>query len=342
MDLELFIIVRLIAVGACFLLLTILIAGSVRLSLKIPLAGLVIGAAAYLVNADALFDPLLMAGRLIDLASLSTPFWIWLFARELYERAAPLWLLALIAALYLTGWAIAHFIDTENGVGFYIIHILSLTLVIDLMIVSISGLKDDLVQRRRLIRIYLPVLIGLQSGGILIYELIYGTDPTIMAQTVNGLMVFAVILFAGIALLRTDATLLVETDSQKHDKPREHDLSPSESVLKDRLNAMMVEGDYRETGLTIQSLAKKLATPEHRLRGLINGKLGHRNFSSFLNGYRINEAKEKLADRELVDLPILTIAMDLGYNSLAPFNRAFRSEAGMTPSDFRKQAIDQK
>ena len=29
-----------------------------------------------------------------------------------------------------------------------------------------------------------------------------------------------------------------------------------------------------------------LGTPEHRLRALINRKLGHRNFSSFLNGYR--------------------------------------------------------
>jgi len=48
-----------------------------------------------------------------------------------------------------------------------------------------------------------------------------------------------------------------------------------------------------------------------------------------------------LADRELVNLPILTIAMDLGYNSLAPFNRAFRAETGVTPSDFRKTAIDQ-
>ncbi len=103
----------------------------------------------------------------------------------------------------------------------------------------------------------------------------------------------------------------------------------------------MEEGHYRTPALTIAALAEQLSTPEHRLRALINKQLGHRNFSSFLNGYRINEAKEKLANRDLVDLPILTIAMDLGYNSLAPFNRAFRAETGQTPSDFRKSAIDQ-
>jgi len=95
-------------------------------------------------------------------------------------------------------------------------------------------------------------------------------------------------------------------------------------------------GFYREPGLTIASLAAHLDTPEHRLRALINQRLGYRNFSAFLNHYRIAEAKELLVDRNKIDLPVLTIAMDLGYNSLPTFNRAFRSVTGTTPSDFRR------
>ena len=337
------IIVRLMAVGASLLLIVMLMAGSVRPTLKIPLAGLVIGGAAYLVNSAGLIGPSLSIWRLVDLISLVTPFWIWLFARRLFERAPPYWLLAFLGLLYLAGWGLAHFVDTGNGPGFYLIHLLSLALVVDLIFVALSGLSDDLVYRRRLIRIYLPILVGLQSGGILVYELVFGNENSnAVVQTVNGFLIFALILFGGLAMLRTDAELLVETDKRQPDEPRDPDLSPSEMVLKDRLNEIMANGTYRETGLTIQSLAEKLATPEHRLRALINQKLGHRNFSSFLNGYRITEAKAKLADRDLVDLPILTIAMDLGYNSLAPFNRSFRNETGMTPSDFRKRAIDQK
>lgn len=305
--------------------------------------GLIVGAAAYLINTSGFNDQQLLIGRLIDLVSLITPFWIWLFARRLFEPAPPDWLLAVLGILYLTGWGLAQFVDAGHGPGFYLIHLLSLALVIDLIRVAISGLNDDLVPRRRIIRIYLPILVGLQSGGILLYELVFGNQHSnAIVQTANGFLILALILFSGLAMLRPDSELLVDTEGQKMDPPQGSDLSPSEMVLKDRLNVSMDEGLYRETGLTIQSLAEKLNTPEHRLRALINKKLGHRNFSSFLNGYRINEAKEKLADRELVDLPILTIAMDLGYNSLAPFNRAFRSEAGMTPSDFRKQAIDQK
>jgi AraC-like DNA-binding protein len=103
----------------------------------------------------------------------------------------------------------------------------------------------------------------------------------------------------------------------------------------------MQAGVYRTPGLSITGLAHRLDTPEHRLRALINQRLGHRNFSAFLNRYRIDEAKALLADRDKVDLPVLTVAMDLGYNSLPPFNRAFRAETGTTPSDYRRAMIGQ-
>ena len=104
----------------------------------------------------------------------------------------------------------------------------------------------------------------------------------------------------------------------------------------------MVAGVYREAGLSIGALAERLGAPEHRLRALINQRLGYRNFSAFLNEARIAEAKGWLADPERVALPVLTIAMDLGYGSLAPFNRAFREATGQAPSDFRRAAFAEK
>ncbi len=342
MEIDADIIIRLMGVGASSLLLTILLVGSIRQSLKIPLLGLVIGGAAYLINTSGALDrgtPFLM---FIDLISLITPFWIWLFARRLFERDTPNWLLAILGSIYFTGWLVAQTVDVGSGPGFYMIHITSLALIVDLIYVALSGLGDDLVASRRLIRIYLPILIGLQSGGILLYELVFGNNSSpFIIQVTNATLIYLLVLFGGIALLKTNPELLVVTEDQKNERAAKLVLTPSETVLYDKLKDTMDEGQYREPGLTIKILAEHLNAPEHRLRALINQKLGHRNFSSFLNSFRITEAKEKLADRELVDLPILTIAMDLGYNSLAPFNRAFRAESGQTPSDFRKSSIDQ-
>jgi AraC-like DNA-binding protein len=101
----------------------------------------------------------------------------------------------------------------------------------------------------------------------------------------------------------------------------------------------MAEGAYRETGLTISSLASGLNHPEHQLRRLINGHLGFRNFTAFLNSYRIKEAQERLSDLDRVRVPVLTTALDLGYGSLGPFNRAFKESTGMTPTEFRQQSL---
>ena len=86
-------------------------------------------------------------------------------------------------------------------------------------------------------------------------------------------------------------------------------------------------------------LAARLDLPEHRLRQVINEGLGHRNFNAFLNRYRIDEAKAALSDLSQRDVPVLTIAMDAGFQSIGPFNRAFKADTGMTPTEFRRDAL---
>lgn len=101
---------------------------------------------------------------------------------------------------------------------------------------------------------------------------------------------------------------------------------------------MTAERAYRQEGLTIGLLAARLKMPEYRLRTLINDGLGHRNFNAFLNRYRLEEAKAALADLGQADVPVLTIALDAGFQSLAPFNRAFKADTGLTPTEYRRRA----
>ena len=102
---------------------------------------------------------------------------------------------------------------------------------------------------------------------------------------------------------------------------------------------MRLMGDeriYRHDNVTIGTLATKLAIPEYRLRRLINQRLGYRNFNVFLNEHRIAEAKAALADPSQAEVPVITIAMDAGFQSLGPFNRAFKATTGVTPTEYRR------
>ncbi len=324
------------------MIIAVLLVSRTRRDLKISLLGVLISSMAYLINSSVMMAPPLPWRIPIDFLSISTTVWAWIFAHQLFERRIANPLLITVSILLAVLWFIAFTLPEWRWFTFYAIRFLSLALVIHLIIIALTGRVDDLIEKRRRIRMYLPIFVGLQVGGVLTYELLFdATDNVPIVSAINAMLILILILGAGMAVLTADGDLFAKLATDKRPVRPVLNLSPSETVLHDKLITAMNEGQYRAPSLTIAILASQLDTQEHRLRALINKQLGHRNFSSFLNGYRITEAKEKLSDRSMVDLPILTIAMDLGYGSLAPFNRAFRSETGKTPSDFRKAAIDQ-
>jgi AraC-like DNA-binding protein len=111
-----------------------------------------------------------------------------------------------------------------------------------------------------------------------------------------------------------------------------------EDILMNALQALMrQEKIYCREGMTIGQLARELKTQEYLLRRLINQRLGFRNFNQFLNHHRVAEAQHILSEDGADEIPIVRIAYDLGYQSLAPFNLAFKSICGMTPSAYRKR-----
>ena len=115
---------------------------------------------------------------------------------------------------------------------------------------------------------------------------------------------------------------------------------PAEERLGRSLQRLMsVERAYRDEDLSVASLALRLAVPEYRLRRLINQRLGHRNFNAYVNGLRLEEACNALADPQRREMPVLTIALDAGFQSIGPFNRAFKAATGVTPTEFRREKL---
>jgi AraC-like DNA-binding protein len=147
---------------------------------------------------------------------------------------------------------------------------------------------------------------------------------------------------ATVAVNDATATIASGATSQARAADRATTGIAVDPVLLRRLDQLMtVERIYRQEGLAIGMLAAQLDVPEYRLRRAINEGLGYRNFNAFLNRYRIGDAKAALSDMAQREVPVLTIAMDAGFQSIGPFNRAFKAETGMTPSEFRREALIQ-
>jgi AraC-like DNA-binding protein len=102
-----------------------------------------------------------------------------------------------------------------------------------------------------------------------------------------------------------------------------------------RLSLFMQAQGFTESGLTLTRLADRLDSQEHRLRILINQSLGYRNFSHYLNDYRLPLACELLLNKP--QLPITELAYDMGYGSITSFNRAFKEAHCVSPSIYRAQ-----
>mgnify|MGYP006266187007 CR=1 FL=1 len=114
-------------------------------------------------------------------------------------------------------------------------------------------------------------------------------------------------------------------------------LTAEEQQLLKRIDELMsLDKLYQEPGFSRKQLADELGIPEHRLSRVINIGLGQ-SFTDLINHHRVTEAKQLLRD---TTQPVSQIAFDVGFNSLASFNRVFKQVTDVSPTAFRRQGSD--
>ncbi len=207
---------------------------------------------------------------------------------------------------------------------------------------TLASWRADLVERRRRLRIFIVgggALYATVAALVRLTRTDTGGPHAGMADMLVLLVIVAVI--ASRMLRVTGADMFDDAQpAQPAQPPPEADpaIDPADARLVERLEHLMsIERFHQQEDASIGALAAQLGVPEHRLRRLINQHLGHRNFNAFLNRYRLADAKAALADPARSALPILSIAMDAGFQSLGPFNRAFKADTGLTPTEYRKR-----
>ena len=215
---------------------------------------------------------------------------------------------------------------------------------------ALAGRATDLVEGRRRLRIVFAIVTALYTVLIIASDWLWpgglSAAPLSLANAV-GLMTF-IFLFAVLGSLPSTGPPLVPAAARANRRHSRTMISrtppsptgPDAALLKALRQLIDHDKVYREPDLSIASLSQKLDIPERRLRRLINRQLGHRNFSAFVNSYRLAEAEAALGDPAQADVPILTIALDAGFGSIGPFNRAFKAHTGLTPTEYRRARLD--
>lgn len=308
-------------------------------------ASLLLGAVAYLIQSNpALREALDPFQAIVAALAIAMPYLLWAFSILVFEiRSVPVALRYAVYAVPVLVWAvIVADPDADTALRSFMegIHRTAALLLIAHAIVAIYlDRRNDLLEPRRRYRTFFIFLIALQAAAVLIVEVVFGFGAAPgWLELINVVMIALLTVGLSLPILTMDGRILWHRIGQSEATARQASDAAGKG-LQAKLESAMQRGIHHTQGLGIRELAAELGIPEHQLRRVINGQLGYRNFSSFLNHHRIGDAMHRLADPESSATPVLTIAMDLGYGSIGPFNRAFKEATGMTPTEYRAQNL---
>ncbi|MCU7918537.1 MAG: helix-turn-helix transcriptional regulator [Candidatus Thiodiazotropha sp. (ex Epidulcina cf. delphinae)] len=296
----------------------------------------------------------------LNLFCAAAPVAFWLLSKSLFEDAFQWkWSYLLVYVVFAASGLIGHYITfgdlrgmvhwvmrsdvSHNGLALIPLVLMGITLVVLAMYHALKDWRIDLVESRRRARMASVLL-----GGVVILVITFaeffnlGTPRSILVSTIVSGFFFLLILgiylhFLGFRRGQPDQPLPLEIPSQRSiEVDVEEGDAPGAEIIEELERLMVEKRLFCEEGLTIGRLAERLEIKEYLLRRMINGHLGYRNYNQFLNRYRIEEAAKLLLAPKTRHLPVLTIALDVGYRSLTVFNKAFKETMNMTPSEFRK------
>lgn len=309
-------------------------------------AAFALGSAAHTVTSSVgVASPVSPAHAPVIALSTGNVVVFWLFTRALFDEAFRLrWWHGLV-------WAAVAAFSFVNclwlaplysaRLAIVAINLVALGFIALALVQTVASWSADLVEGRRQVRVFIVSAAALYGGLNAILQIsMAGGGGVEIANVMNSAALAGVVAAISIAMMRVDGADLFPTAPETQADVREAVGAESSAADQKLIDALMRlidhERIYRHDNVTIGTLATRLAIPEYRLRRLINQRLGYRNFNVFLNEHRIAEAKAALADPSQAEVPVITIAMDAGFQSLGPFNRAFKAITGVTPTEYRR------
>jgi len=95
---------------------------------------------------------------------------------------------------------------------------------------------------------------------------------------------------------------------------------------------------FTDPFLSLESLAEDINMSKGHLSFLIN-TYSERNFSEYINEFRVDQVKYWILDKDFVNYTIESIGLESGFNSKSTFYTAFKKFTDLTPSQFKQMHL---
>ncbi|OEK07837.1 hypothetical protein A8C32_15250 [Flavivirga aquatica] len=191
--------------------------------------------------------------------------------------------------------------------------------------------------KKTIYRIHISYVISYLIYGLFAYGAL-GFISSLVYHIQIGIMSIMVIYIAYLAYVQPQM-LKSETIPFKNklflEKYKKSGLTEALSKeLKENLITLLVEEKiYKENNINLEILSKKLNTTRHNTSQIINEHF-NMNFFELINKFRIKEAAHLLKEDVCGNLNIIDVAYEVGYNNKVTFNKAFKKEISLTPSEY--------
>lgn len=167
--------------------------------------------------------------------------------------------------------------------------------------------------------------------GVTIIWLAYKTSR--YTSYIVGAVSFSFVFYISILLIiKFSKSRKEESNVKKRTKQFLDDVT-IETIDKKLKQIFTDEKLYKNSNLKMPDLASQLNVSPHILSQYLNEVL-QKNFSQFINEYRIKEAELLLKSSS--NYTVETIAYDSGFNSVSAFYTAFKNINKITPAAFKK------
>lgn len=301
--------------------------------------GFALSIVAYLMVEETFVQRSIIPKIIVMVLTISVSVFFWLLSKSIFDdhfktNPSIVWwfLLQLVPTFLVIVFRDYLPLSQSEGVIRIIPQIISMGFLTSGLFIALRTRGSDLIDSRLRFRtVFLAVTASLIGLTLIVEVAMFGRQSPVILQVFQR---FAILSLTGFFLVRN---FDIQPGFFFQEIPKQKQAVAEDPILQEKL-LMFIDGQkgYKKEGLTIGELSELLGEQEYRVRRLINAQLGFKNFNDFLNSYRIAEARTILTDPAQSRKTILEIGYELGYQSIGPFNKAFKEQTGTTPTAYRK------